>query len=167
MGRNIITRFNRKIAVRLAAVAAVLVAVFDMANPAHAAVYVGGTYNIVHDQNGYCLDSNYSFQVYMGTCNGGNYQKWHVVIQGQPCGEGECDVQMTLQDVATGYCLDNNGKSVYTHVCGSTYQLWRGANVNSELYQFVTDVCLDGSGTRVYVLACNDGSYQNWNQIAA
>jgi hypothetical protein len=166
MGRKLVTRFNRKIAVRLAAVAVALVAMFGMANPAHASVYLAGTYNIVHHQNGYCLDSNSSFKVYMLPCNGGNYQKWKVTLQSQPCGEGECYVQITLKDVATGYCLDSNGTSLYTHVCGSTYQVWTGSNVMGTLEQSVTSVCLDGSGTSVYVLACNQGAYQIWDEAS-
>jgi len=166
VGRKLVTRFNRKIAVRLAAVAAALVAMFSTANPAHAAVYSGGTYNIVHTQNGYCLDSNSSFDVYMLPCNGGNYQKWSVTVQGQPCGEGECYVQITLKDVATGYCLDSNGTSLYTHVCGSAYQVWTGSDVMGMLEQSVTSVCLDGSGTSVYVLACNQGAYQIWDEAS-
>jgi hypothetical protein len=163
VGRKLVTRFNRKIFVRLAAVAAALVAVFGLANPAHASVYTGGTFDIVHEQNDYCLDSNSSFQVYMLPCNGGNYQKWTVTLQSPPCGDGECTAQLTLKDVATGYCLDSNGTSLYTHVCGSDYQVWTGSDVRSTLQQVVTDVCLDGSGTSVYVLACNGGAYQNWN----
>jgi hypothetical protein len=166
VGRKLVARFNRKIAVRLAAVAAALVAMFSMASPAHAEVYLAGTYNIVHLQNGYCLDSNSSFDVYMLPCNGGNYQKWSVTVQGQPCGEGECYVQITLKDVATGYCLDGNGTSLYTHVCGSAYQAWNGSDVMDTLVQTVTGVCLDGSGTSVYVLACNGGAYQNWNEVS-
>lgn len=166
VGHKIVTRFNRKIAVRLAAVAAALVAMFGMATPAHADVYSGGTYRLVHIQNGYCLDSNSSFDVYMLPCNGGNFQKWNVTLQDEPCGDGACYPQITLQDVATGYCLDGNGTSLYTHVCGGAYQVWTGSTANSALEQGVTSVCLDGSGTSVYVLACNGGAYQNWAEAS-
>ncbi|ANP48677.1 hypothetical protein J2Z21_007602 [Streptomyces griseochromogenes] len=56
-----------------------------------------GTYVLKHHMTGKCLDSNSSGDVYVGDCNGGNYQKWHE-IQGL--------TGWTLKDKATGRVLD-------------------------------------------------------------
>jgi ricin-type beta-trefoil lectin protein len=165
-----------KVRLRLAAVAALAVATvlggLAFAAPASAATDVSGTWNYRHVQNGYCLDSNKSFAVYMGACNGGAYQLWSVTIQDDgTCIDSTCyhDYYATLKDVATGYCLDGNSTQLYTHVCnGDDYQAWHvGGDSSTNMYSWATGKCLDGSGTSVYVHECNAGNaYQQWQEGA-
>ncbi|MEU0008196.1 RICIN domain-containing protein [Streptomyces sp. NPDC006314] len=62
-----------------------------------------GTYLMKHHGDGKCLDSNGRGEVYLGTCNGGNYQKWY---------EFHDSDGWTLQDKATGLVLkvDSDGQ---------------------------------------------------------
>ena len=161
-------RFSRKIVARLITLVAALVVIVSVATPAHAALIYSGDHTIIHIENGYCLDSNSAKSVYMLPCNGGNYQLWDVTATfdgtcvGDYCGDG---YYITLKDVATGYCLDSNGKSVYTHACGGAYQAWDVYSSTSDtLDQDATGLCLDGSGTSVYILSCNGGAFQNWEE---
>lgn len=159
-------RLTRKVAGRLAAIAAALVVIVAVANPSHAGASPrdltwAGEVNIVHEQNGYCLDSNFAKQVYMGPCNGGDYQIWIATVT--PVGAGYDD-SITLKDKATGYCLDSDGTTMYTHVCGSAYQNWIVATGGDLIVQYISDNCLDGSGTSVYIHDCNNGAYQNWTE---
>jgi hypothetical protein len=160
-------RFSRKIVARLITLAAALAVIVSVATPAHASLDYSGDYNVVHMENGYCLDSNSGYSVYMLPCNGGNYQLWDVTATfdgtcvGNTCGDG---YDLTLKDVATGYCLDSNGTSVYTHACGGAYQTWSVYGEDDTLTQDATGLCLDGSGTNVYILSCNGGAFQNWEE---
>jgi hypothetical protein len=160
-------RFSRKTVARLITLAAALVVTVSLATPAHASLIYSGDYNIIHMENGYCLDSNAAHSVYMLPCNGGNYQLWDVTsaFDGTCVGDYCADAySITLKDVATGYCLDSNGTSVYTHVCGGAYQTWDVYGETDTLYQDATGLCLDGSGTNVYILSCNGGAFQNWEE---
>lgn len=162
-------RFNLKIAGRLATLAASLVVLFAVAAPAHAALTYSGDWNFQHMQNGYCLDSNTAQSVYMGKCNGGGYQLWDVTFRDiGTCIDSTCYSydEISLKDTATGYCLDSNGTSVYTHACGGDYQWWHVTDGGDTLYQVATKMCLDGSGTSVYIHSCNGGAYQNWQEGA-
>jgi hypothetical protein len=107
-------RFSRKIVARLITLAAALAVIVSVATPAHASLDYSGDYNVIHMENGYCLDSN--------------------------------------------------GTSVYTHVCGGAYQSWEVYDSEDTLYQDATGLCLDGSGTSVYILSCNGGAFQNWEE---
>ncbi|MGW1810617.1 RICIN domain-containing protein [Streptomyces sp. NPDC002078] len=62
-----------------------------------------GTYLLKHHMTGNCLDSNGRGEVYIGACNGGNYQKWY---------EFHDSDGWTLQDKATGLVLkvDSDGQ---------------------------------------------------------
>ena len=164
-----------KVRLRLAALVALALATvlggLAFAAPASATTDAGGTWNYRHIQNGYCLDSNGSFQVYMGSCNGGTYQQWNVTIQNiGTCIDSTCyDYYVaTLKDRATGYCLDGNSTKLYTHVCnGGEYQQWHVSDSTATLTSEATNDCLDGSGTSVYPHACNAGNaYQEWQEGA-
>lgn len=165
-----------KVRLRLAATVAVALATvlgaLAFAAPASAATDVGGTWNYRHVQNGNCLDSNSSFAVYIGACNGGNNQLWTVTIHDiGTCIDSTCyhSYVATLKDVATGYCLDGNSTQLYTHSCnGGDYQRWHVGDASSTtLVSEATGKCLDGSGTSAYVHTCNSGNaYQQWQEGA-
>ncbi|MBM7807659.1 hypothetical protein JOD57_003496 [Geodermatophilus bullaregiensis] len=85
---------------------------------------------------GKCLDSDYTGEVYMIDCNGGNYQKW---IMYKRVGVGGED-PMVIQNVQTGLCLDardrdwNTTEDVYTHPCnGGERQLWHDLGAGLDL----------------------------------
>ncbi|RBQ15034.1 xylanase [Spongiactinospora rosea] len=124
------------------------------AAPANAA---NGTL-IRHWKTGKCLDSNSAGHVYPLGCNHGANQKW-VVQQYQPGSN-------RIRNVATGRCLDTNGKDVYTLPCQdpNSWQKWRLYH-NGNRVQFEnirTNKCLDTNGGSVYAHGCNRGEYQNW-----
>ncbi|MGW1917378.1 RICIN domain-containing protein [Streptomyces sp. NPDC002076] len=56
-----------------------------------------GTYLMKHHGTGKCLDSNRNGDVYIGTCNGGDYQKWY---------ESHDSSGWRLKDKATGRVLE-------------------------------------------------------------
>ncbi|WP_344441590.1 hypothetical protein [Kitasatospora nipponensis] len=80
------------------------------APPAHADTYQLNVQIINHHTN-QCLDSNYGGSVYLGTCNGGNYQRWNVTSWWPDTNNYYSNVQ--LQDVQTKRCL-----SVYENFDG-------------------------------------------------
>ncbi|MGC4807208.1 RICIN domain-containing protein [Micromonospora sp. DT233] len=68
---------------------------------------------------GVCLDSNFAGNVYVGGCNGGAYQRWHMNKIGPAL--------YNVINVATGRCLDAGANwDVYTLPCnGGNYQKWQ------------------------------------------
>jgi len=99
-----------------------------------------------------CLDSNTAGHVYTMDCNGGDYQLW------------EWNIDQSIQNVATGNCLDSNGFTVYALPCnGGKYQKWHGSD-HSGVINVATHHCLDSNEDgNVYPLNCNGGGYQNWH----
>jgi hypothetical protein len=166
-------------AVALVATASALVIVGLQIGPASADSGPPVTYTDA--QTGLCLDSNYQDPaasnpsqgaVYTLPCNGGNYQNWIVVSNGQDNGQA-----FNLVDAQTGLCLDSNyNGNVYTLPCnGGNYQNWTSVpepGSQNEVYiNYQTGLCLDSNYQdpavstlqgAVYTLPCNGGNYQNW-----
>lgn len=69
-----------------------------------------------------CLDSPKAGSLRLFPCNNGSYQQWMPqAINGGAHGTS----YRQLKNVATGQCLDGNGKSLYVQDCNSgLYQLW-------------------------------------------
>jgi hypothetical protein len=146
---------------------------------------------LVDDQTGYCLDSNYSDPdlsafgatlgaVYTDPCNGGPYQQWAIT--------SNANGTVTLTDVQTGYCLDSNSLNpdvpatgrVYTDPCnGGVYQQWyvgpSAASGDRDWFfqDAATGLILDSNYSNpddsavgaVYTDPCNGGPYQQWGFI--
>jgi hypothetical protein len=92
----------------------VLSATLALASPARA--FAAETFR--NAATGNCLDGNGSGDIYPLACNGGAFQHWEVVANG--------DGSRTFRNSATGLCLDNNdSQAVYGHQCnGGTFQKW-------------------------------------------
>ncbi|MFD9069600.1 RICIN domain-containing protein [Streptomyces lasiicapitis] len=76
-----------------------------------------GTYTMKHRLTGKCLDSNSRGDVYVRSCNGGNYQKWREIKDA---------TLWQLKNKATGRTLGMwGGNKVDTKAdTGSGYQRW-------------------------------------------
>ena len=77
-----------------------------------------GTVTLQNVETGRCLDSNTDREVYTLACNGGSFQKWHVI--------GSDFGTVLLKNLATGFVLDSNhAHDVYTLLAnGGSYQKW-------------------------------------------
>lgn len=82
---------------------------------------------------GRCLDSNHAGNLYGIPCNGGGYQRWDFIYQGQMRDiyyQRYWDVY-EIVDRATGLCLDGNGSEGYTLGCnGGSFQRWFLIDIN-------------------------------------
>ncbi|MFE1312230.1 RICIN domain-containing protein [Streptomyces sp. NPDC058755] len=76
-----------------------------------------GSYTMKHHLTGKCLDSNRNGAVYVGACNGGNYQKWY---------ESKDSSGWRLKNKATGRTLglSSRGTVVTSSDTGSSRQRW-------------------------------------------
>ena len=78
-----------------------------------------GYLNLVNENTGLCLDSNYAGDVYDSPCNWwDSYQSWSF---------GGYGPAQTIQDYQTGLCLDSNyNGDLYTSPCdwNNTYENW-------------------------------------------
>lgn len=77
--------------------------------------------NIIHWTDVHCLDSNSNGNVYTNPCwPGDQYQQWY---------RWGNDYQGTYQNVATKWCLDTAGSSIFTWPCvggpPNGYNTWR------------------------------------------
>lgn len=77
-------------------------ATLTTAGSAQANTYLYNTQLIVSG-GGLCLDSNSGGSVYLGACNGGQYQRWNVTSYANDVASYYSQVQ--IKDVATGLCL--------------------------------------------------------------
>ncbi|MFF8813305.1 RICIN domain-containing protein [Streptomyces pactum] len=77
----------------------------------------------------------------------------------------EAAATTVYRNLATGHCLDSNGRDVYPHSCnGGSYQKWAVSSSGGTvtLRNLATGHCLDSNGRDVYPHSCNGGSYQKW-----
>ncbi|MGC4808872.1 RICIN domain-containing protein [Micromonospora sp. DT233] len=76
---------------------------------------------------GSCMDSNSAGQLYYMTCNNGAHQRWHfnlIEFRADPV-TGRVFRAFEIINVATGRCLDGNGRLAYTMGCNKgLYQRW-------------------------------------------
>lgn len=93
---------KRTVAMATAALALAGGATLTTAGSAQANTYLYNTQLIVSG-GGLCLDSNSSGSVYLGACNGGQYQRWNVTSYNNDVDNYYSQVQ--IKDVATGRCL--------------------------------------------------------------
>ncbi|MFE0463400.1 LamG-like jellyroll fold domain-containing protein [Kitasatospora sp. NPDC058965] len=117
----------------------------------------GNVQSLTNTATGNCLDSSGS-SVYTGGCNGGGYQSWQIIDNG--------DGTWSLKDSASGNCLDGNGTSMYAMGCNfGGYQRWYHSWGGSGwiLKQAATGLVLDSmSNGTPYFNQLNGGGYQQW-----
>lgn len=157
-------RFGKKLALRTIALMAAITGTFALSVPAQASGglnVASGTYRIIRISDGHCLDSNYQFQVYVLPCNGGNYQNWY--LYNLHDGTDGIHSDITLRNIQTGYCLDGNGTTLYTHACGGFYQDWNVSTEHLMMDQEATGKCMATSGTTVSYQACNGAINESWS----
>ena len=80
-----------------------------------------------------CLDSNHNGDLYGIQCNGGAYQRWHIIYLADQRDSyyGTVHAAFQIVNVATGRCLDANRTYGYTLGCnGGNNQRWFDININ-------------------------------------
>jgi hypothetical protein len=136
--------------------------------PAHAS----STVRLIDGQTGWCLDSNYSGNVYTLPCNGGNFQNWLMVPVHQS------NDTFAFRDAQTGTCLYdfyiNSGlEGVRTAPCDYNApeqqfgESFPAMGVRNFASWWDSRDCLDsnyGTGTvgAAYETPCNGGPWQVW-----
>jgi hypothetical protein len=118
----------------------------------------------IQDQNGgYCLDSNYSGDVYVNPCQSGNiYQQWNLYGSNQSGG-------WLISDQQTGRCLVWDGQKNYATTQPTCTQFgswlqWSG-NYGVMFENSNGRGCLDFGGYVAKGVCIASNSYQNWQFI--